>query len=112
MKTTELGRQAEDAVAGLLEQHGFEILARNWRTRVCEIDIIAQKKGVIYFVEAKYRTSPAQGDGFEYITSKKLKQMEFAAQMWLQHNGSENDWRLMAASVSGLDFEEIELVEV
>ncbi len=112
MKTTEIGRQAEDAVAGLLRQHGFEILTRNWRTRVCEVDIIAKKNNVIYFIEVKYRTSPAQGDGFEYITSKKLKQMDFAARVWLQHSDSDNDWRLMAASVSGFDFEEIKLVEV
>ncbi len=41
MTTTETGRRAETAAAVYLATHGFAILARNWRTRSCEIDLVA-----------------------------------------------------------------------
>lgn len=111
MKSTDSGRGAEAAVAGLLQDHGFEIMRRNWRTRLCEIDLVAEKNGVIYFIEVKYRASGAQGDGFEYITARKLKQMDFAARLWVQENDWPGDYRLMAAAVSGLKYENIRLIE-
>ena len=85
---------------------------RNWKTRVCEIDIVTQKNGVIFLVEVKHRSSPAQGDGFEYITNQKLKRMIFAAEIWKQHSGWSGDYRLMAAAVSGPDCAEIEIIEL
>lgn len=112
MKTAERGQEAEQAVADLLEQHGFEIIDRNWKTRVCEIDIVAQKEDVIYFVEVKYRSSQAQGSGFEYVTDKKLRRMNFAAEVWKQQYSWDGDYRLMAVAVSGSDCGNIQLTEV
>lgn len=112
MKTTEQGLAAEAAIAELLEQQGFEIIDRNWKTRVCEIDIVAQKDRVIYFVEVKYRGSQAQGSGFEYIADQKQRQMTFAAQIWCQNYNFGGDYRLMAAAVSGADCEIIEIIEL
>jgi Holliday junction resolvase-like predicted endonuclease len=95
----------------LLEQAGFEIIDRNWKTKVCEIDIVAKKSKTIYFIEVKYRRQAAQGDGFEYITRQKLRRMNFAANVWCQNMGWAGDFRLMAAAVSGMDSESIELIE-
>jgi Holliday junction resolvase-like predicted endonuclease len=75
-------------------------LARNWRTKVCEIDIVANKNKIIYFVEVKYRSSDKQGSGFEYITPKKLSQMGFAAEIWVQQNNWNGDYRIAAAELS------------
>jgi uncharacterized protein (TIGR00252 family) len=105
MKTTEQGQKAEQTVADLLEEQGFEIIDRNWKTKVCEIDLVAQKDKTIYFVEVKYRRSEAQGGGFEYITSQKLHRMNFAAQVWQQNYRWNGDFQLMAAAVSGIDCE-------
>ena len=99
-------------MASLLEQAGFEIIDRNWKTRVCEIDVIAEKDKIIYFVEVKYRSSKAQGSGFEYIASQKLKKMNFAAEVWRQTHNWNGGYRLMAAAVSGSGCENIELVEI
>lgn len=99
-------------MAGLLEQAGFEIIDRNWKTKVCEIDIIAQQDKVVYFVEVKYRSSQTQGGGFEYIGPKKLAKMDFAAKVWSQTYNWNGDYRLMAAQVSGPDCENIELIEL
>ncbi len=74
--------------------------------------MVAQKKAIVYFVEVKFRRNDAQGDGFEYITQQKRHKMAFAAEIWKQHYNWNGDYGLMAAAVSGLDCENIELVEV
>lgn len=112
MKTTEQGIQAEQAVAGLLKNRGLQIIGRNWKTKVCEIDVIAKDHGQVYFVEVKYRRQVAQGDGFEYITPQKLHKMQFAAEVWRQNYNWEGDYRLWAAAVSGENCEEIAIIEV
>jgi uncharacterized protein (TIGR00252 family) len=114
MKTTTLGQLAEVAVAEELRRRKFKIITQNWKTKVCEIDIVAQKAGIIYFVEVKYRSSNARGAGLEHITKRKLQQMQFAARIWNQHHDWNGDWRLLAASVStnGQDFLMEELLEI
>lgn len=100
MITTKIGRRAEDAVAKQMRKQGYEILSQNWRTPVCEIDIVARKNKIVYFVEVKFRANSMQGDGLDYITSRKLSQMRFAARIWLQQNDWQGDWRLGAMSVT------------
>jgi ribonuclease HII len=112
IKTTEQGVKAEAAVAGLLAQHGFELIDRNWKTKVCEIDLVMQKARIMYFVEVKYRRQAAQGDGLEYIGPQKLKRMNFAASVWCQNFNWDGDYRLMAAAVSGDNCENIQLIEI
>jgi uncharacterized protein (TIGR00252 family) len=112
MKTTTTGRNAEAAVADYLVQNGFKILANNWRTRWCEVDIIAQKDKVVHFIEVKYRLSDSHGSGFDYITPHKLNQIKFSARFWVTQNDWDGDYRIIAAEVSGLDYEIIDLVEI
>jgi putative endonuclease len=50
---TVLGREGEERAARLLEAEGFRIVARNYRTRGGEIDIIASKGCLLVFVEVK-----------------------------------------------------------
>lgn len=112
MKTTEQGLQAEQAVAELLAQQGFELLDKNYKTKVCEIDLIVRKDKIIYFVEVKYRRQAVQGDGFEYITDQKLRKMTFGAEIWKRHFNWSGDYRLMAAAVSGPDCRDIHIIEL
>ncbi len=101
MTTFVSGRQAEAAAALYLKDQGFKILGQNWRTRWCEIDIVAQKAKTIYFVEVKFRKSDAFGGGLDYITPKKLEQMSFAAEMWVSQQRWAGDYQLSALEVSG-----------
>lgn len=112
MPTVFQGHKAEIAVADFLRERSFKIIDQNWRTPRCEVDLIVQKDKVIYFVEVKYRVQTAQGDGLAYITSKKLHQLHFAAQIWNQQNNWHGDFRLLAAGVTGLNYENIDLVEI
>ncbi len=70
MSNYSTGHQAEKAAAMYLSEHGYEISELNWKTPICEIDIVALKDSVVYFVEVKYRKNNFQGSGFDYITSK------------------------------------------
>lgn len=102
MSTAEIGKKAEAVAADYLKKQGFSVKTQNWRTRRCEIDIVAIKEDVVYFVEVKYRKSSTWGGGLDAITSKKLEQMTFAAQLWVQNNSWQGDYRLLAISASGL----------
>ncbi len=104
MSSYQTGQQAELAASLYLQEQGFKILARNWRTRYCEIDIVALKDSTIYFVEVKYRATTRQGTGLDYITPKKLQQMHFAAEMWLTNHHWYGQSSLAALEVSGEDF--------
>src|SRR5258705_4162316 len=99
--STATGRKAEGAAAKFLKQNGHKLIAQNWRTRLCEIDLITQKAGVVYFVEVKYRHSAVHGDGLDYITPAKLKQMAFAAQYWLASSSSFGQYCFAAIALRG-----------
>lgn len=105
MTTTSIGRRAEQATADYLTNKGYKILDQNWRTRWCEIDVIAEKGGCVYFVEVKYRKSSAWGSGLDYITPQKQKQMRFAAEFWVSSSNWNGDYSLAAIEVTGEDFE-------
>jgi uncharacterized protein (TIGR00252 family) len=107
---TSAGQTAETAAASYLVEHGFSIIERNWRTKWCEIDIVASKAEVLYFVEVKYRQSTNQGEGLSYITPTKLKQMRFAANFWIADQGFLGDCELAAIGVAGFDFSVVDFV--
>jgi uncharacterized protein (TIGR00252 family) len=111
MTTYQTGQKAERAAALYLHQRGYTMFAHNWRTRYCEIDIVAAKNSVIYFVEVKYRATNAHGSGMDYVTPKKLQQMAFAAQMWVANNGWRGSYELAVAEVSGRTFAVTNFVE-
>lgn len=74
------GAQAEDRACAFLCQHGFEIIERNFFARYGEIDIIAQKDGILHFIEVK------SGDNFEpiyNITPSKLQRLARAIDSYL-----------------------------
>ena len=107
---TSIGREAEEAAAEYLRAKGLEVVTLNWRTRRAEIDIIAEKRRkisllrrqtIIHFVEVKYRRSAEFGDGLEYITQKKLGQLEFAAAEWVSSNSWDGDYQIDAIAVTG-----------
>ncbi len=97
--TSAVGNRAERAVATWLEQKGFRIVERNWKTKWCEIDIVAEKAAVRYFLEVKYRSSENQGGGLAAITPKKLEKMTFAAELYNSRHVTKKDVRLAAIAV-------------
>lgn len=81
----EFGKWGEDLAAQYLQEHGFEILARNWRHGHKEVDIIAQKQDTLYFVEVKTRHGE-QWKAEEAVNAKKQTLLWRAMMAWkLQH---------------------------
>lgn len=100
--TKRIGDRAEDEAANYLVRHGHEILERNWKTKYCEIDIVSLKSATLYFTEVKYRKSADQGGGVAAITQKKLNQMKFAANYFVQvQKITEPDLLLAVISMTG-----------
>lgn len=100
------GRRAEAVAAEYLENESYKVIARNWKTRECEIDIVASRDDVLCFVEVKYREDNRHGDGVSAITSKKLAQMKFSAKVYLHRYGLDKSGhtpniKLLAVSLHG-----------
>lgn len=105
MTSFDIGRHAEAVAADFLRRKGCQILEQNWRTRWCEIDVIALRAQVVYFCEVKYRRSGYAGTGLDYITPKKLNQMRFAAESWVHVHAWRGEYQLCAIEVSGASFQ-------
>jgi len=80
------GQNAEQAAASFLASRGLEILARNYRSRWGEIDIIAADNGEIVFVEVKYRRSSRFGRALASITNNKKRKIGLTALDFLSHH--------------------------
>lgn len=107
--STELGQRAEGEAAQYLEDLGMKILARNWRNRWCEIDIITRdKSGGFHFVEVKQRKSAAYGSGFEYITKDKMSRLQRAAQVWMGIHYANEPFQIDVISITAGKLEYLE----
>lgn len=81
-----LGKRGEDlAVAALLER-GYAILARRYRTRYGEIDIVADDCGTIVFVEVRARATREFGTAAESLTPAKRRKVTAMAVDYLARN--------------------------
>lgn len=112
--TTAVGLRAEEKVAEYLISFGHEIVERNFKTKMCEIDIVSICGERIYFTEVKYRKNDCAGGGLAAVDNRKLKQMKFAAESYLKYRkGYKNfDPMLAVADVAGDDFAVQEWFEI
>lgn len=109
--TRATGNISEDAAANYLQQQGYSVLERNWKTKMCEIDIVAVKQGVLYIVEVKHRKTDRQGGGIAAITPAKLKQLQFAAKIYAHYIKKDDaDMRIAIVTTQGNDFTSVELL--
>jgi putative endonuclease len=93
-----LGDSGERLAAMFLEQRGYRILARNWRSRVRagELDLIAQDADGLAFVEVRTRRGDALGSPEESLTRRKKSRLVAVAQEYLEsHDELANcAWRI------------------
>jgi len=78
------GPRGEEYAAEYLTAKGYAIAARNYRTRYGEIDLIAERDGVLAFVEVKTRRTSAWGGAAGAVTAQKQHKLILAAQEYLQ----------------------------
>lgn len=77
------GRLGEDYASELFQNNGFTLLENNYRTRLGEVDIIAENKTYIVFVEVKTRKTGGMTHPAESVTEKKQKRIINAASQYL-----------------------------
>jgi putative endonuclease len=80
-----LGARGEQAAAELLERLGYEILERNWRSRLGEIDLVARDGDTVVFVEVKLRVDIY--DPLEAVDARKRRKLSQLAFDFLVHHG-------------------------
>jgi putative endonuclease len=83
MSRTGLGRAGEAQAARFLEAQGYVLLARNWRIREGELDIVAREGDTLAFVEVKTRRTHTHGAGEESIDARKQQRLAQLAERFL-----------------------------
>lgn len=97
------GQRAESLAAAHLARRGWRILARNWRFHHKEVDIVAERDGVVAFVEVKARSAGGWGSPYEAISAGKRRELARAARAWVAAHGRAGEMYRFDAIIVVLD---------
>lgn len=101
--------QGEGIAAKWYQAHGYEVLARNWRRREGEIDLILRQGSLYVFAEVKTRTSDAFGVPAEAVNREKQARIHRLAARWLRESApGPGDIRFDVVSILGGKVEVLE----
>ena len=101
----QLGDRGEQVVVDYLVTAGHEIVARNYKTKLFEVDIVSRKDRALYFTEVKYRGSNDFGAGLDFIDKKKQEKMRLAIAGFLATHPEYADFTpILAVAAVGKDF--------
>lgn len=103
--TKQLGDRGEQVVADFLTAAGHEIVARNYKTKLFEVDIISRKNEVLYLTEVKYRSDHDFGEALDFIDKKKQQKMHLAVGGFMATHPEYADFRpTLAVAAVDKDF--------
>jgi putative endonuclease len=83
-----IGSLGEIAAANAYTGRGFRVVARNWRCRLGELDLVVERRGVLVFCEVKSRSGAGFGGGYEAVTWRKRAKLRSLADAFLQEHGA------------------------
>ena len=78
-----LGQHGESLAARWYEEHGYEVLERNWRRREGEVDLIVRQGRTVAFCEVKVRSNDRFGTGAEAVPPSKQRRIRRLATRWI-----------------------------
>lgn len=81
-----VGKLGEEAAINYLKGQGYQILTRNWSTRLGELDIIAQKGEELVFVEVRSTRSLRFGYGFQSVDARKQQRIKRLALQYIKQH--------------------------
>jgi len=84
--TRDSGKFGEEIAERFLVSEGYEIIARNFKTRYGEIDLIAEEKGILVFVEVKARRSEEFGMPGDKVDRNKQRRISRMAVAYVHEN--------------------------
>src|SRR3989339_1354851 len=87
----ELGLEGENTACGYLEQTGFKIVERNFRSYQGEIDIIAKDKNCLVFVEVKSYSFKSFSLPIYSVTKAKRSSIIYTARYYIHKNRLQNE---------------------
>jgi putative endonuclease len=93
-KKQHTGVKGEDIAVKYLVEHGYRILARNFRKPWGEIDIIAEKRGKLVFVEVKALTASSAFRPEDHFTRQKMAKLKRTCQLYAQSLRQDLPWRI------------------
>ena len=96
------GEDAEALAAAYLERQGLQLLARNWRVRGGEIDLVCVDGDSLVFVEVRLRRSAAFGGAAASIDGAKQRRLIHAARHYLLNYGGDRPCRFDAVLLDDL----------
>ena len=103
--TKQLGDRGEQVVVDFLVAAGHEIVARNYKTKLFEVDIISRKNEVLYLTEVKYRSDHDFGEALDFIDKKKQQKMHLAVGGFMATHPEYADFRpTLAVAAVDKDF--------
>lgn len=109
MGSREEGQAGEEMAIKALKRKGYRIIERNYRTRLGEIDVIAQEGDCLVFVEVKKRNTGLFGEAVCSIDERKKRHLVNAALFYLKtHDGFGKSIRF---DVIGIDADKVKLVK-
>ena len=103
------GARAEELCAELLRRAGLRILARNWRCRHGEIDLVAEDGRTLVFAEVRYRRDEHFGGAAESVTAAKRARLVAAARLYLMRR-PEADCRFDVMLLDALEARRIQWI--
>jgi putative endonuclease len=89
-----LGADGEAAVTDWYLARGYELVARNWRCREGEIDVIVRRGAIVVICEVKARSSDRFGTALEAVTAPKQRRLRRLAALWLAEQRPSSHIRL------------------
>ena len=100
----DLGKWGEGVAADYLEQQGYSILERGWRSGHKDIDLIAFKQGILAFVEVKTRKNNAYIQPQQAVDRHKIKLLMTAANRYICNNNIDAEIRFDIVAITGTDY--------
>jgi putative endonuclease len=105
----EIGVEGEDLATKALKKKGYKIIEKNYRSKFGEIDIVAEEKGYLVFIEVKRRNTKSFGGSFDAIDRKKKEHMIRSAQYYLKSHKCFN--RKSRFDVVCIDGDELKIIQ-
>ncbi len=97
-----LGRAGEMRAVRYLQQAGYAILDRNWRSADGELDIVASEGRTLVIVEVKTRRTALYGHPFEAVDEKKRARLWRLARAWMRDHPSAARGRVVRLDIIGI----------